>query len=314
MATRTDALASYTRDSGYGPTRTKTVTRRFEQRLRGVLQRINTAIRRGIVEEDIFNLQEETDTLEVDDPGPFSTTTDAATRVAFIQWLKNQLDSEFLTVVGRNRNQYIRRAYSEGIRAATSQLRESVDLRTSDVAELVERDRFDTGLRTLYTRVYENLESVAEDVTTAVRDELVEGYEKGENPEKIARRLTDRVDSIGKHRATTIARSETVHAHSEGFLDRTEQVSEDLDIPAGVRHVGRITALDDSVCSFCRKTSDSVFTIEEFRSTTVQFRDSVYRLAPPSHVNGRCSLQVEMGVDEDDLGPLSERVPGNIVT
>ncbi len=260
MATRTDVLASYTRDSGYGPTRTKTTTRRLEQRLRGVLQRINSAIRRGIVEQDIFGLTEQSDTLEVDDPGPFRTSSGPTTRAKFVQWLKTQLDSEFLTVVGRNRNQYIRRAYSEGIRLATSQLRGDVDLATVDVEELVQQRRFDTGLRTLFRRTYSNLESVTEDVTTAVRDELLEGFEKGENPTKIARRLTDRVDSIGKHRATMIARSETINAHTEGFLDRTEQVSEDL------------------------------------------------------HPHGRCSLQVELGVDEDDLAPLSERVPGTIVT
>jgi len=309
-----DVLASYTRDKSFGPTRTTTAQKRFAQRLRGVLGRINAAIKRAIIDRDIFNLQEEQDTLSVDDPGTFQTLNNAATKAAFIQWLREQLDSEFLGVVGQTHNQYVRRAYSEGIRLATKQLRGDVDLRTVDIEELVEQDRYDMGLRTLFTRTYENLQSVRDDVADAVREELLEGFEKGENPREIARRLADRIDSIGKYRATMIARSEVINAHTTGFLDRTEQVSEDLDIPAGVRHVGRVTALDEDVCTFCRKTNDSVFTIDEFRSATVEFRGTVYRLAPPSHPNGRCSVQVELGVDEDDLAPLGERVPGQLLT
>jgi len=307
----TDTYQSYTRDSGFGPTNTKTATKRFEQRLRGVLERINAAIRKAIVEEDLFNLR--VDTLAVDDPGPFEESSDMATMAKFTQWLREQLNTEFLTVVSAAENQYIRRTYAEGMRLATRQLQnQDVDLQTVDIQELVEKDRFDTGLRTLFRRNFRQLESVKEDMVDDIRGTLLEGFRDGWNPSKMARKITDRVDSIGKNRATMIARSETINAHSQGFLDRTEQVQEELDIPMGVRHVGRVTAADEDVCAFCRRTSDSVFTIEEFGGTTVQWRGQIWRVAPPSHPNGRCSIQVELG--EQDLPPLEERVPGNVIT
>lgn len=312
MAAVYDTLAPYTRDSGYGPTRTKTATKRFEQRLRGVLARINSAIRTAIIQRDIFNLQGTTDTLDVEE---FPEKQHATTIAAFVRWLRGQLRDEYLTVVTDGENQYIRRAYNEGVRLATSQLQEAdVPLESVDIQEIVDARRYDRGLQTLFSRAYEELESVSEDVASEVRDELVEGFRDGEGPREIARNITDRVDSIGKYRSTLIARSECINAHTSSHLERAKEVRDELDVPLGVSHVGRVTAKDPSVCSFCRKTSDNVYSIEEFESTTVQFRGSIYRLAPPSHPQGRCSVAIEVGVTEDDLRPLSERVPGSLVT
>jgi len=308
-------MASYTRDSGYGPVPVKTVTKRFESRLRGVLGRINAAIRQGIIKDDVLNLRESQDTLAVDDPGPFDTDNTKPAIMKFVQWLREELNSEFLTVVGSDENPYIRSAYATGIRMATSQLQEAgVDIADVDIESVLEDRRFDTALQTLYTRTYENLESVRDAVVSDVRDTLLEGYQEGKNPTEIAKSLTDRVDSVGKHRATLIARSETINAATEGSLDRYEQTAEDLDVDVGVQHVGRLTANDPAVCAFCRRTEGETFTIDEFRDTTVLFRGSTYRLAPPSHPAGRCAVTVKVGVDSGDLPPLSERVPGQLLS
>lgn len=301
---------SYVRDeTSHGPTKTKTVMTRFEQRLRGVLGRINARIREALIDRDIFGMQ--TDTLEVDDPPALQERSNPRKIAEFVAWLREQLDSEFLTVVSAGENQYIRKAFVMGVGLGTRQLQDAdVDLDSVDVDEIVESGRFDRGLQTLFTRTLENLKSLTDDIVESVREELLTGFQEGRNPREIARNITDRVDKVGKHRATLIARTEIINAHTEGSLQRYEQAQESIDGDVMVRHVGRLTAKDEDVCLFCRLTEDNIYTIPEFRSTRVLFNGTVYRLAPPSHPNGRCTPIPEIGFT-DELPPLEERLPGS---
>ena len=310
MSTTHDTLASYTRPrDAYGPAKITTATIRFEQNLRGVLRRINAAIKRGIIEEDIFGLKEDTDTLAVDDPPPLETESTTRQTTLFVAWLREQLNSELLEVVSQNENAYIRSAYAQGIRLATSQLQErGIDPSTVDVNELVEQGNFNRGLQVLFNRTYDFLNDVAESLVTEVRDELMEGFSRGENPRKVARRLTDRVDSIGKHRATMIARTEMMNAHSEGYLNRMEDEQERQDVDLAVSHEWT-TAGDDRVCPVCKPLNGVNFTIDEMRDSTFDLDGQTWQLKPPAHPNCRCVLTPTVGLDQSDLAPLSERLP-----
>ena len=312
-----DTLASYTRDRDkYGPTKTKTVTIRFEQRLRGVLQRLNATIRKAIIEDDILNLESGgRDTLAVEAPEPFNTQSDPATTAQFLQWMRRQLENELLTVISKDENAFIRKGFVLGAALGQEQLQDAgLELTTTEIEELLEEDRFDTALQELFTRSYENLESIEEAMVPAVRNELLTGYREGIGPREMARNITDRVDKIGKHRATLLARTEIINAHTQGTVNRYKQARDEEGVDIGLRHVGRLTAQDPDVCPFCRRASDDVFTIEEMTTTSALFRGQVYRLQPPSHPNGRCTLVPEIGVNQDDLAPLTERVPGQLVT
>jgi SPP1 gp7 family putative phage head morphogenesis protein len=306
-----DTLASYTRPrDAYGPTRIKTATIRFEQTLRGVLRRINAAIRRGIIEDDIFGLQDNgADTLAVEGPPPLETESNARKTALFIQWLREQLDTELLEVVSRNENPYIRSAYAQGIRMATGQLRDR-DLTPDvvDISEVVEQGNFNRGLQVLFNRTYDFLDDVAESVVREVRDELMEGFSRGENPTKVARRLTDRIDSVGKHRATMIARTEMINAHSEGYLNRMADEQERQDTTIAVSHEWQ-TARDDRVCPICKPLNGVNFTIPEMRESTFELDGQTWQLKPPAHPQCRCTLSPSVGIDQDDLAPLSERLP-----
>lgn len=305
-------MASYTRPSSkYGPTATTTATKRFEQRLRGVLSRINAAIKTAIRENDILQLKNRASSLDVSPPDeePFQFRTDDGRVIQFIQWLRNQLQNELLQIVSTGENPYIRRVYTTGIRSATKQLDE-VDWRTVDVSEIVDEGRFDSGLQEIFSRTYENLQSVTNDIVEDVREELATGYQEGWSPSKTARNLTDRVDSIGKNRATLIARTETSNAHTAGFADRVEQAQDEFDTDVGIRHVGRLTANDADVCPFCRGISDVTFTIEEFTNLGAQWGSQTMRLGIPSHPNCRCAPVAE--VDMGGLEPLEERLPTTI--
>jgi SPP1 gp7 family putative phage head morphogenesis protein len=307
----TDTLASYTRPrDAYGPARIKTATIRFEQNLRGVLQRINAALKEAIIEDDIFGLEDDgTDTLAVDDPPRLQTESNARKTVLFIQWLREQLNTELLEIVTRNENAYIRSAYAQGIRAATSALQEQgVDPATVDISELVEQGNFNRGLQTLFNRTYEELKGMTDDLVQEVRQELMEGFSRGENPRKVARRISDRVDSVGKHRATLIARTETLNAHSTGYLDRVEDVSDEQDTDIVVSHEWA-TAGDDRVCPICKAIDGIMFTTEEMREGTFELGGNTWQLKPPAHPMGRCTLLPTVGVSPEDLPPLDERLP-----
>jgi SPP1 gp7 family putative phage head morphogenesis protein len=225
-------------------------------------------------------------------------------------WLRDQLDSNYLTVVGPDRNQFIRAAYAQGIRTAHDGLSDlDVAFERPDMDSLLSRPIHRTALQTLYTRTYEELQSVAEDVATEVRDELVEGFREGQNPRDIARSLTDRVDSIGKHRSTLIARSEVMNAHSESTLNRYEEVSNQADVDIGVEHGEWADSDDARVCPVCELLDGSVFTLREMREETFSVAGQTYRLKPPAHVQGRCVILPTIGLDPGNLAPFQERTP-----
>lgn len=321
--TTVDTLSPYTRDSPPGPTPTTTVQRRFSQRLRGVLRRINAAIRRGIIEKDIFGLQETTDTLAVDDPPRLETDNSTRNAALFMAWLREQLNTEFLGVVGPDANQFIRKAYFAGLRNANGQIR---DLDISFVPEradsVVDRPIHQSALRELFVRVYENLESVKDNLADEVRDELLEGFSEGEGPSRIADRLTDRIDSIGKHRATMIARSEVINAHTESSLNRVDEIQDDVpeDSVLTVSHTSWDAAMDSRTCPLCRALNGVRLDTEEMRNNTVDVVSELpgeisqvgqtFRLAPPAHVNCRCNVSIEVGSEIET--PLDERLPAQI--
>lgn len=306
-----EALSPYTREAGSGgPTPTFTAQKQFAQRLRGVLSRINARIREAIAEDGLFN--EQIEALADDVPeNVFDFPTSRAKITGFLTWLRDQLDEKFLTVVGEEDNQFIERAYLAGVRNVHNQLSETgVVFERPDLDDLVTRPLHATELRTLATRTYENLVSVRDDVAQAVRDELLDGFRDGQNPRDIARSLTNRVDSIGKHRATMIARSEVINAYSEGTLRRTEELNKDTGAGISVAHGEWDAAMDTRTCAFCRALDGVKLSPSEMRTNAVQFRGQVYRLKPPAHPNGRCNTRVMPGSEVDT--PLSERLPAEV--
>jgi hypothetical protein len=311
MSCTHEALSPYTFErSDKAPTNTFTTQKQFAQRLRGVLSRINARIREAIDEKDLFGLRDEALVDDVPED-TFDFPTDSAKATAFLQWLREQLDSEFLGLVGPDQNQFIRAAYLTGIRNAQDQLSDlDIAFTREDATSVVSRPIHRASLQELYTRTYENLVSVRDDVAQAVRDELVTGFTEGRGPRDIARDITGRVDSIGKHRATMIARSETINAHTTSTVNTIEEINRDADFDVAAGHGTFDAAMDARTCPFCRRLNGTPLRPSEMRSGVVQFRGDIYRLGPPSHVQGRCGVRVMVGSSIDE--PLSERLPAEI--
>jgi len=316
---------SYTRPRGeYGPTNTQSVTRTFEQRLRGVLGRINAKIREFVGEKDWFGINEQSDTLAVEDPDPFNTDNNPKKIALFVNWLREQLDANYLSIVGPDRNEWIETAYKEGIRNVHRQLSDlNVSFEREDANDLVSVPIHRSSLRELYTRTYSNLQSVRDDVATDVRDTLLEGFQEGKGPREIARTLTDRIDSIGKYRSTLIARSETINAHSSGTLSRIDELNEDTEQEIVASHGEWDAAMDNRTCAFCQALNGVEMATDEMGRFSVEVGESAnlpnqfigrnFRLKPPAHPNCRCNIRVSIGPTGLDT-PLDERLPNGVST
>ena len=316
-----EALSPYTFErSERAPTNTFTTQKQFARRLRGVLSRINARIRDAIDERDLFGLRDNSEALVDDVPDDvFDFPTDQTKVRGFLQWLREQLDAEFLGLVGPDQNQFIRAAYLTGIRNAQDQLSElDVSFVREDTESIVSRPIHRASLQELFTRTYENLVSVRDDVAQAARDELVTGFREGKGPRDIARSLTDRVDSIGKHRATMIARSETINAHSEGTLTTAEQINRDADREVATSHGVWDAAMDDRMCALCGALNGTEFRIGEMQENSISVSGNLpesfigrnFRLKPPAHPNCRCNVRLMVGGSIDTA--LNERLPEGI--
>lgn len=283
------------------PTNTVTLRRRYSQKLRGRYAKLNAAIREGVEERDIFGLR--ADALEarpIEDLPDLSYETDARKHRAFMNWLREQLAQGVLSVISRDRNLYIKRAYKSGLRHADVELRR-VEFKApgldASVDVVFNMPVHHDAVLLLFSKNYEALEGINAEVAKQVSRTLSEGFVQGYNPRKMARALTDRVSKIGKTRAETLARTAVIEAHSTSTLNRYERVG-----ASGVTVEAEFLATDDHrTCPICHAIEDNgrVYSIDEARTETIRYEadgdesDSLsgeYPVKPPVHPRCRCAL------------------------
>lgn len=280
------------------PTRTTTLRELYAQKLRGRFDALNTAIRDGIVDRDIFGLSGESlQAAPIDDPQPFRFETDDRKLEEFMAWLRRQLDRGVLRVIARNDNVYIQDAYRAGLRHAERELRKAgVEVPEAEIEATFNLPVHQEAVGLLYTRNYEALRGINEEVARQISRELADGFAQGQSPRDIARSLTDRVDKIGKTRATTLARTEVINAHSTSTLNRYEELGVDeVAIQAEWR-----TAGDRRVCPICKALqARGPVTIQEAREGSFRYEagedeppslSGTYARKPPAHPNCRCAF------------------------
>lgn len=128
----------------YDPTGTTTVRRRYGERLRGRLDALATAIRRGVAEDDVLGLspsgtalaagsgtrsresraialaEDYRDFEDFSEPVGIRTVLedrDESKTEAFMKWLDAQIEAGILEVIHRGENPYIRTAYEKGVQS-----------------------------------------------------------------------------------------------------------------------------------------------------------------------------------------------------
>lgn len=283
------------------PTRSKTLRKRYGQRLRGRLIDLRAAINDAIGSRDVFNLGTQPTALQPREPRPlpdrtFDFATDDQKIERFMAWLRRQERRGILEVIQRDDNTFIRSAYAKGVRHADAALNaEGVQVPERDLAALFNQPVHRETLQTLFTRNFEELTGITDAMNQQISRELADGFSRGLGPNQMARNIADRVEKVGMHRATLLARTETIRAHSEATLNRFEEFG-----------VGEVTvraewstAGDSRVCPICVALEGRVFTVEEARTETFDFvagenepssLSGTFPIQPPAHVQCRCSL------------------------
>jgi SPP1 gp7 family putative phage head morphogenesis protein len=289
------------------------VEEQFITELRRRFRTVRGLVRRTVgYENDALGLR-----ATADERATFDFPTDRGKIEGFVRWLRQALLDEVLEPMDRSAvaegnhwtAPYLRSAVIRGVNQSTGLLfQQGLNVENVPDSEIVTRPIFASTLRELYTRTYENLQSVAEADADDVRETLTEGFAKGWHPRKAAQQLTKDIRDLQRTRAEAIARTETLRAHSDATLRNYERAGVNV-----VSHGEWQATQDTRTCGFCRRLSGAELTLEEMRSGTVQWRGQVYRLQPPSHVNGRCVILPSVDASAP-TSPLSERVPGTVLS
>lgn len=194
----------------------------------------------------------------------------------FMEWLREQQEKGVLEVISRGDNTYVRKAYERGIRNQ-HQWMDDVSAGV-DVDQALSQPIHQNRLSLLYQRNFEALKGITDDVAREISRELAEGLTEGVGPGELASRLTDRVDAIGRTRATTLARTEVMYSHNEASISEAERlVGEDveLEIESEVS-----TAGDTHVCDICEPWDGRRLSPKEARE-----------VGPPFHPRCRCIVR-----------------------
>ncbi len=232
------------------PTRTLTLRNKFAREMRGRLNRLQSVIKRAIINDDVFAIISELPAYRLRDlqqdlssPGyqafPFTRSVDKVN--AFMDWLRAQEDLGILDMIQRPGGRpgiedawtdiYIETAYQKGIARARQEMRNAgadipsfedvpggISARMNGPLHL---DR--VGL--IASRTFEDLKTAINETNTKIRrqitdgltESLTRGIAEGRHPTEIAREMVngsnEALKKIGKNRAEMIARTEVIRAH-----------------------------------------------------------------------------------------------------
>jgi SPP1 gp7 family putative phage head morphogenesis protein len=149
---------------------------------------------------------------------------------------------------------YIDSAYAQGMAFANGLLiQKDVDVPDEDFQTVVSRPIHASTLETLYSRNYEGLEDITEDMDRSISRILTEGFRKGWGTRKLADEITKEVRDIQHTRARALARTEVMNAHNEGTLNRYDSFG-----------VEQVEILTHTPCPICQRIEDGdPYTVSE---------------------------------------------------
>jgi len=169
-----------------------------------------------------------------------------------LEWLRVWLDKTIEEVVIKpsreKQGEIVKRAYRQGVTWADTNL---AALTTG--AKLTPGPIDWRALDVLKARNVSALKGVTDEMGKQIIASLTEGLMGGEGVPKLARRIAERVDAIGRTRAETIARTETMYCVNEGSKIRYAQ--------AGVSKIRILVGLDERTCGECEPLHGNVYEI-----------------------------------------------------
>ena len=255
------------------PTRTGMIRRAFEAEIFKRFRRLKGEILHLVDKSDAFDLRKKSTKIF---NAKFGFESDTRKIDEFGKWFQQKIDTGVMGGSAGNSwsDKYIADGYEKGAgRAFTDVRKPALASKNGSVSDFFNGSRNEflrssfgapetiEKLNGLISRTFMDLKGATNVMADQVRRELADGLVRGQGPRDIARRMTNRVDKIGRTRATIIARTEIIRAHSEGQLDAMDKL--------GVEEVGVMvewsTAGDDRVCQLCLPLEAVVMKIAEAR-------------------------------------------------
>lgn len=278
--------------------------RRYRPELTGRVRRLAAAVNKTIGENDALAISDRQTNAALEDyriPETLDDGSLAATRDAFNRWLQEQAEQGVLEKMGRAEvtagrhytAKYVRNAETKGEGFATAQL-ERAGIAIDAGEDVLPRPQRAQLLSRLFSRNYNQLETLTDDITDDVRDTLTFGMLRGENPRDVGREISRRVRKVGVHRAEMIARSETMRAANETALDvYSHWFDRDREVGYAIegsnsqpgKKMEHTTAGDTRVCSQCQALEGQTYTIQQVKNNRSEYM-------PPTctHPQCRCIL------------------------
>lgn len=250
------------------PTHTTAIRIAFEQEVNKRFAALRKLVRQAVISRDVFGIRARTNALP--GQGAFDFSSDARKVSAFTSWLNEQASLGILGVSYGTplksaassswENVYIQSAYQRGLAQAANELRGAgVSVSPTWIDSSFFRPINADAVGIIYSRAYGELKDVTTEMSSQMSDVLAIGMSDGIGVMDLADRLSDRVDSIGRTRARTVARTEVISAHASATLNAYRE--------AGIEGVGVRaewgTAGDDSVCPDCEDMEGQTFTMDE---------------------------------------------------
>lgn len=276
------------------PTRTKRIRDQFEASLRSGFDQVSRLASVGIRDNNALGLQ-----IDAPSSHRFNFPSNKEKADAFYTWLQQALDEEVLDTY--NGETFIRQGAEKGIVHADDMLkRGGIDPGDTDIATTLNMPVHRQKLEQIYTRAFEDLKDITDETADILRDTMAKGLAEGKGPDAIASDIVSETDKINNTRATVMARTEVVRAHSEATLNRYEQIGGNMNVTVKAEFS---TAEDLRVCPICQQLEGKTYSITEMRNATFKpdgFSNRAvneFPVQPPVHPQCRCVvLPVSTGV------------------
>ena len=241
------------------PTRTLTLRRRFMAEMDKRFRALKRDIRISILDRDCFGIQPSVlRTLTPTGWKAYEFKRDHEKIQAFMAWLEEQQEMGILEIIRRPgvhggldtpwTDVFIDSAYTRGIRRGRAELRAAgyavpdLEAMPGGMGALMNQPFHADRIAAIYSRTYEDLKTVAQEMNAQIRRKITDGLTtglsrglaEGKNPRTIARELVkdvhNRVDKIGITRARMIARTEVIRAHHVANIAEYEQADAEMDV------------------------------------------------------------------------------------
>lgn len=286
----------------FDPTRTTFLRKQFAQEMNARFRRFRGALRRAIVDQDVFGLQRKQHpfaafTIRDDGHTPdyraFDFPTEEAKIAAFSEWMEEQEHIDILEAtdkahiaetsveIGRKLtrggwwgHRYVGRAVAAGIAGAGVAEAEGAAGGTVSIETILNHPAHIRATGMSYARAFNDLKGITASMNTQINRVLFEGMSRGYGAKKLANIVVQTVKGGGEDLAIVDSLGHYVSAESRAnLLTQTETIRayHKANIQQmrnnGVKGVEVIaewfTAGDDRVCAICAGLEGNQYTLDE---------------------------------------------------